>query len=468
MRAGVYARVSEDQRGEGRSVAEQVAECRAWADREGWTVVDVIEETGSASRFARGARARARWDDVVALVRSGSIDVLLTWEHSRATRQLSEYSDLAAVCSAAGVLWGYSGTVYDLTKREDRFRTGLDALLAEDESARTSERVSRAVRARAAQGAPHGKLPYGYRREYDPATGALVRQVPDEETAPVVREIVQRVADGETLMAVAADLTRRGVPIPRPARGRDLDQAWIPMTVRRIAASPTYAGRRIHRGVDVGPAAWDPIVDTALHERALAALDEIASRRRPNPDRKVKHLLSGIARCARCDTRMHAQKNRSSMAYTCETFCTTRRMDRVDDVVVQRLLELLVAVRDGKVVVDVTPALAEARADVDALHARLASFIDQAADGDLTAASLARVEARLRPKIEEAERRARALAKEPVLARYDLSDPDALWSRLGILERRDLLARTVAITIHPVGKGNRVFDPRAIEVRPTW
>lgn len=470
MKAGIYARVSLDQTGQGRSVTEQEDECRAWAAREGWDVVDVITETGSASRFARSTGARTRWRDVVDLIGSGRIEILLTWEASRATRQLSEYAELATTCARHGVLWGYSGTVYDLGKREDRFRTGLDALLSEDESARSSERIRRAVRARAAAGAPHGKLPYGYRREYDPSSGALLRQVPDETTAPVVQEIIRRVAAGDSLYSIARDLTDRGVPMPRPARSRDNPGRWIPVTVRRIAQSPTYAGKRIHRGVVVGDATWEALVDENLHEQAVAALEEMNARSHPRADRSVKHLLSGIARCGTCDARMQAHTNRGTPSYWCSAgFCTTRRREPVDELVVERLLMILAAIHDARDSPDVDdPALAAARGEVLALHTRLSSFIDQAADGELTAASLARVEARLRPQIEEAERRVRTLARPPLLTGYDLSDPAALWRRLSLAERRDLVARTLTVTIHPAGRGARRFDPTKVDVRPAW
>ena len=56
----------------------------------------------------------------------------------------------------------------------------------------TSKRIRRAVRIRAAEGRPHGRIPYGYRREHDPATSKVLRQVPNAQTAPVVREIASR------------------------------------------------------------------------------------------------------------------------------------------------------------------------------------------------------------------------------------------------------------------------------------
>lgn len=468
MRAGIQTRVSLDPRGEGRSVTEQEAECRAWADREGWTVVEVITETGSASRFATSSKARTRWGDVKDLVASGKIDILLTWEASRATRQLEEYAQLRTLCARHDVLWGYSGTVYNLSERSDRFRTGLDMLVAEDESARTSERIRRASRARAAAGTPHGKLPYGYRREYDPTTGALLRQVPDETTAPVAREIIQRVAAGDSLYRVAADLTDRGLPLPRPARGRSTPTAWLPTTVRRIATSPTYAALRVHQGQVVGDATWAALVDRPTHERAVAAI-EAMNDRAPRADRSVKWLCSGIARCGHCGGPMVHHVNRGRYAnYACkDNSCLSRKRDWVDGHVVEVLLGLL-AHADLEAPTD-DPALDLARSDAAGLRARLEGFIDQAADGSLSPAALARVEARLRPQIDDADKHVRALQRPALLARYDLTDPAALWESLDIGQRRQLLAAAVDVTILPAqARGARSFDASRVVVRPRW
>ena len=468
-RAAIYARVSLDPRGEGRSVTEQVAECTAWAKREGWTIVDTITETGSASRHARSTQARTRFPQLRNLIASGTIDILITWEASRATRQVTEYAHLRDLCTDHGVRWAYSGTLYDLTDRSDRFRTGLDALVAEDESARSSERILRASRARAAAGTPHGKLPYGYRRDYDPTTGALLRQVPDETTAPIAREIITRVAAGDTLYAIAADLTHRGVPLPRPARGRHNAGAWIPTTVRRIAASPTYAGKRIHRGTVVGDATWQALVDEVTHQRALAALDGMNGRA-PRADRSVKHLLSGIARCGKCGGPMVHHVNRGRYAaYMCKDHsCTTRKAADVDTHVTDRALLILEAAHAHPAAPDDDPAVHAAQADLDALHERMGTFIDQAADGSLSAAALARVEARLRPRIDAAEQQLRTLRRPPALAGYDLSDPAALWESLDIGGRRTLLSRAVTVTILSTGRGRRAFDPDMVVVRPAW
>lgn len=465
MRALIYARVSID-RG-GRSLDEQIDECQQWADREGWEVVDVIRETGSASRYARSTGRRTRWDDLTGAVSSGGIDALLTWEASRATRQLSEYAELADLCAAHDVRWGYSGTLYDLSTRDARFRTGLDALLAQDESSRTSERIQRSTRARAVAGRPHGKLPYGYRREYDPQSGTLLRQVPDEEQAPIVAEVARRILDGDTLRGIAADLTERGVPIPRPARNRTSPEAWLPITVRRIALSPTNAGLRVHRGEVVGEAAWPAIIARQDHDRIEAILT--APGRNPRTgDSTARHLLSGIAVCGLCSTplrRLSPRRGRPN--YTCKGCMRVARTQApLDAHVTAVVLELLAGI-DSATLDTPTPAAEDAQAEAAALEARLEGFTIAAADGELTPAALATIEARLLPQVRAARARARELSTPSGIAAGAVTDPEAWWGAATLEQQRHLLRVAVRVVVHP-SPATRTFRPEFVDIIPSW
>lgn len=479
MRALAYTRVSLDPNGQGRSTNEQLQELQAWAKRENWTITHTITETGSASRYARSTAARNRWTEVTQAITNGDIDILITWEASRATRQLTEYAQLADLCAAHNVLWGYSGTVHDLTTRDGRFRTGLDALLAQDESARTSERIQRNVRARAAQGLPHGKIPYGYRREYDPHTGQLLRQLPNEETAPIVREIFTRVIDREPYNSIARDLTRRNIPLPRPARTRHDKDNWTAATVRSLITSPTYAGLRVHRGQIIGPATWPGLVTQQQFDAAQAVVAETkAGATNPRGDSTARHLLTGIARCGHCLGPVRRIKGKTSpgktyFAYNCR-YCLrmSREITRVDKYVTDRLLFLLGTI-------DTTPAtssdepnpdLEQAKADLKKLRNRLDAFTDEASAGRLSPASLARIETRLAPQIAAAAARVKTLSAPARLARYDLTDPRALWDSMSLPERRQLLRDAVVVTLMPTGRGThrREPNPDTIKVVPNW
>ena len=456
-RAVIYTRVSSDPNDRGRSVSEQETECRAVCERNEWDVLAVYSDNDrSASRYA--TKDRPEYRKLIKFVESGGADVLVVWEASRAQRDMDAYLRLRDLCERRRVLLSYSGRTYDMAESTDRFSTGLDALLAERESDETRKRVLRAVRANADTGRPHGKLLYGYRREYDPVTRELVAQVPGPETSEVVREAARRVLAGETPYSVAQDFDRRGISTPRKGVRWDLTQ------IKRLCVNPGYAGKRVHQGKVIGDAAWPPILDEPTHMALVAKLGD--PRRRTQRDSAVRHLLSGIAVCGVCGGRIRVQKNRGFLAYLCvEKFCVSRRETDVDeyvtDVVLARLempdlAEALAEPRDD----ETAAALAEAREK----RARLEGFYDVAAAGELTPAALARIEARLLPEIELADRRARAAVTSPLVA--DTAGPDARarWEKLTLPQKREVIATLVDVRILPTVRGARTFRPESIEV----
>ena len=175
LKALIYTRVSEDRAG-GRSPAEQEADALQVCEREGWTVVEVVTDSTGASRYSKGTRTG--WARAKKLIGAGSVDVLVTWAASRAQRDLKAYAELRDLCAVNNVRWCYQGRVYDLAAKDDRFTTGLDALLAERDSAEISMNVRRAIRANAIAGRPHGRRLYGYERVYDPSAPSQARGRP--------------------------------------------------------------------------------------------------------------------------------------------------------------------------------------------------------------------------------------------------------------------------------------------------
>lgn len=460
MRAIIYCRVSSDPNNKGRSVEEQEQECRTFCDQQGWSVIEVlVDNDRGASRYSRKDRPAYR---KLRRMLPGA-DVLVTWEASRAQRDLGAYVQLRELCVDQEVLWSYSGRTYDLSRGDDRFTTGLDALLAEKEVDQTRERVLRGVRAGMAAGRPHGKLAYGYRIVRDPMTGESIDRVPDEATASVVREMARRTIEGESMYSIVADFNARKIPGPRP--GRDGQPVpWLASVARRMIENPTYAGLRTHRGEVTGPATWQPIISVRDHERIKALFSDPARLTHHGSD--PRWLLSGIAKCGVCGSPMRRQKNRGAGTYTCmKGFCTVRRVEQTDEYVTESVLRRLESpdVLEGLGQED--SAVSDAVAKVAALRSRLEGFMDSAADGELTPAALSRIEQKLRPQIAAAERLVRASFHSPVVADLAGSGARDKWSQIGIDERRAAIAALASIRILPVGKGKR-FDPESIEI--TW
>jgi len=482
LTALIYARVSHDPRGKGRSVDEQIAECRSWAEREGWAVADVIrDDDRSASRHAK--RRRDGWAQVHERLAQGGIDVVVTWEASRAQRDLDAYVELRRACSDHGVCWAYSGTVYDLTDRSDRFRTGLDALVAEDEAERTRERVLRAMRANADQGRPHGRLPFGYSRRYDEHTRELIEQVEHAEQAPLVREAARRLLAGESARSIANDWNARGIASPYAARvaarGESVPEmrGWQLTQIRRIVTNPAVAGLRVHQGDVVGRGSWAPILDERDFERLQAKFADPS--RRSSRQTVGAHLLTGVARCGVCGGPMvHTKLGRSARqaerghaerhAYECRyEHCVAREAKALESYVTAWVLERLAqpdAVRmfgDGD-----DQAVSEARAEVDALTARLDAAVAEFLADSISAPTLGRIETALRAQISAASKRARpASVPTIVVDLIESSDPAAMWDGYSVEQRRELLRAVLDVKVLPVTvRGRRRFEQSTVDV----
>jgi site-specific DNA recombinase len=455
MRALIYARVSSDPRGLGRSVAEQEVDCRAVAAREGWDVTTVlVDNDRGASRHSTGSRPA--FDQLSQAVSAGECDVLLTWEASRFQRDLAVYVELRELCRVAGVQWSYSGRTYDLSRTDDRLTTGLDALLAERESDLTRERVRRAMTSAAVAGRPHGRPLYGYTRTPGSGNNADSQEI-EPGHADVIREAARRVAGGEALTAVAADFNRRGIPSPGGLR-------WELTQIRRLVSNPAYVGQRVHRGKIVGPANWPAIIDDETFWSTVSRLSD-PGRKTSRPG-AVKHLLTGLATCGVCGGRIGSQKNRGGYrAYLCRVnFCVSRKESDVDDfigaVMAARLAQPDVLDVDEK---SGTSGTSAARGQVAELKARLEGFYDAAAAGEVTPVALARIEARLMPEIEAAEAKA--------LGTWRISSAPALraaagspWDALAVTVKRELISVLATVRILPTRPGARTFDPTRIEI----
>ena len=300
-----YLRVSKDAKGTGKSPDQQHDDNMRAFERQGWALhpsPPYRDTDRSASRYA--TKERESFKQLIADLESGSFeaDVLAIWESSRGSRRVGEWVDLVDLCKEQGVqIWVTThGRLYDPGNARDRRSLLEDAVDAEYESDKTSERIQRDVRAAAEAGKPHGKNVYGYLREYDPVTRELVRIVPHPEQAPIVKEAARRVLAGESMYSIAQLFNKRGVTPRRPKR-KEHRQAtgWDGAAVKQMLTMPAYAGKRQHRGEIVSDAVWPALIP---HEEWLRvqALISPPDRKRPEAFREFTHLLGGLAYCDVC------------------------------------------------------------------------------------------------------------------------------------------------------------------------
>lgn len=308
-----YLRVSKDARVTGRSPDQQHTENVRAIIEQGWALhpAPAYRDTNrSASRYAK--LVREDFKRLIEDLETGNFgaDVLAIWESSRGSRRVGEWVDLVDLCRQRNVLiWVTThGRAYDPNRSRDRRSLLEDAVDAEYESDKISERRKRSARASAAEGRPHGKNIYGYRRVYDEGTRDLLRVEPRPEQARVVIEAAHRVLAREPFYAIAKDFNERGIPTRRAKRNPPFEnEAWTPSTVKQMLRLPAYAGKRDYCGSIVGDAMWPALIPFEQWQQLQAIMDA-PSRKGPR-DHMGRYLLSGIALCGVCGAPLKSQKH---------------------------------------------------------------------------------------------------------------------------------------------------------------
>jgi site-specific DNA recombinase len=473
LRAGLYCRVSNDPSGRGASVADQEKEGRRWCEDNGYTIAWVIVDNDLSA--SKGAKERPGYVKVKAnLTGTDPVDVLVAWESSRLQRDLDMYVEMRNLFENSNTLLSYNGRLYDMSRIDDRFTTGLDALIDERYSGEIRKRVLRSVRSRIAKGLPHGRLPFGYQEVYDPTTGAPLSREVDPANARIVAEIVRRMLAGDAAYAIAQDLNGRAVPTPsdvvRARRNQPADPTsrWSIEAVRRIAANPTYAALRMHNGSLAGEGTWPAIVSQADHLRMLAVLTD-PQRRTYREAAATKHLLSGIAECGVCGAKCRLVKTRGVPTYGCsKNFCVGAAQASLDGYVAFRVVRRLEdpAYRESLERED-EPEVPAAAAELEQLEARMEAFYASAEEPDgISPETLARMEAKYLPLIEDARSRS-VPAAVPSALRDGLTAPDATqwWLSLPPAARRRVVRALMVVQVNRSSKpGSKVFDPSRISV----
>lgn len=349
-----------------------------------------VDSGQSASEYR--AKERDRWTDLLADIATGEIGWVLVWVLDRIIRDMDDLQTLLRVCKQHGVmiLQTYSGTVINPHDPDSVMVAQFQGAVAANAAAKTSMRQLRKKASMAEKGVPHGgRRRFGY-------LDGMAEEHPGE--APIVRDLVSRFLAGESLRSLAAWLNDNHVPTvsteyriaatardgkPRPAA------TWSGPNLRDLLAGPHLAGLRVHHGAVIGEGKWPALIPVETHDHVVAMLNNPARRPKGSGNAR-KWLLSGLMVCDECGAPCRAKpeaitaKGRTVPA---SYYCVTgrhahRRIDRVDDLVVDLIVERLTMHDTAGLFTDDEAAgelsrLREARA---AVATRLEEYAEAAAD----------------------------------------------------------------------------------------
>lgn len=206
MNAVIYARFSSDRQRE-ESIEGQVRECKAYAEKNGISVIDMyVDRAKSASKDTD------KRENFLRMIRDSSkhlFDIVLVWKLDRFTRSRYDSAHYKHILKKNGVRV-ISATEQITDGPEGIILESMLEGMAEYYSAELSEKIHRGQKENALKGRNNGGcIPLGYK------LGEDKRLEINPVTAPVVQEIFQRYAEGATIREIVADLNQRGIKTSR-------------------------------------------------------------------------------------------------------------------------------------------------------------------------------------------------------------------------------------------------------------
>jgi site-specific DNA recombinase len=366
----LYARVSTDEQARsGYSLAQQLEALRAYADREGYEVLEEVVDPGVSG----ASLERPGMDRVRDLVAAGGVSVVLAQDRDRFAREPAYHYLLRREFEEHGT------KIRALNDRggdspEGDLTDGILDQLAKYERAKMAERSRRGKLRKAREGkviagrmARYGSANYGFALN-DARDGLIV----DEEKMAVVRLIFRMVGvEGQPINAAKRTLDAAGVPTatgkptwsvstlrdiisndvyrshsfeeveslisPEVAARLDPQQCyglWKWGTTRHIRSQVSEVGpdgtrvyRTQHKSMVRPEEEWVyvPVPDSGVpREWVDSARDAIRdNRRHSNAGRRFWELSGGILRCGECGRAMHphtttARTNKRFFYYCCK------------------------------------------------------------------------------------------------------------------------------------------------------
>ncbi|MFE3031508.1 recombinase family protein [Streptomyces canus] len=487
----LYGRASRDPNKRGDSVEDQLDAGRSLCREYNWRIADEFKDTGlSASRHAK--QARDDFEELLAAIEEdpappGVIRIVVAYEASRYYRDLEAYVRLRAACLHAGVLLCYKGTVYDLSRSDDRRATAMDAINAEGEADDIRDRNLRTAARTAAAGDPHGRLLFGYAREYEVVNGQLrcVRQYEHEVTGPYVYRSFVHIDQGRSVASLI-----RWLNSEEEAQRAD-GQPWTNRNVRLMLLNRAYLGERKNGG-NWKPATWPAIRGLGTPE-GRAMFNRVAGKlsdpgRVSHRGSEPAHLLSMIALCGPCGdhallkSRLKGGNSRTPSKDRPRDTPTLHCKERSDTSIREAWADAYVETaviewfRDKRKATtalvpddsDVEEKVATAQRRINAYEEQLAKaralaeeFDDDTGQFRLSADSLASMEQRLLPKLEAERKKLREVTgvSPLLLSLLNAPDPDVIWNGrapqgggpreggLSLEQRREVIKKVVTVRL---------------------
>lgn len=331
MKCVIYARVSTKREEQKNSLKNQISLGKRIANENGFTLVGNYIDNGISGT---GFKNRSEINRLLQDAKKRKFDVMIAKSVSRLGRNTSKSLRLADELEQIGVRLILPEDDYDTSTSKSRFMFNLKAMLAEEESAKLSERTKLGQRERARRGNYKGSLPpYGYKIEQ-----TTLQLILDDNTAPIVKEIFRLyLHEGLGLFTISNTLMRRKIATPRTiSKASNAGTKWHQSTLKRILTNPVYTGKLVYCREETTNILSksetykirkkvDPknqiIIENAhpaiIREEDFQAVQILMKKKGKDKSNGKESLFAHITRCADCGSGMHFKPDRRKGAYVC-------------------------------------------------------------------------------------------------------------------------------------------------------
>ncbi len=304
MRAVCYARVSSAAQRERDTIASQLRVLPEFIARMGWVLVKPVATYVDDGHSASSGKLAAR-TGLSALLRDAALrqfDVVAVVDMDRLTRSedLTERFAILGALQRAGVQVASSmgGEVMDLSTSHGDLMVSLKSYFAAEDNRKRRERVLSGKVTSISRGRkPAGRTPYGLMYDREKKTFSL-----DPVRAPIVVEIHQRIAAGQSCETIAKDFAARDVPAYLMADGRVGDGLWTRERVFAIVRLNYSCGRWIVNKRDGVSIAVPRIIEDDLLRHVLEVMPK--TKRTGWKKTKGLYLIESLATCGQCGSPM--------------------------------------------------------------------------------------------------------------------------------------------------------------------
>ena len=313
------------------SIEQQLADIRAFAKREGYTLVH--EYADHARSGFKNTAARTAFQSMIAAAESGTFDTILAWKVDRFGRNREDAAIYKGKLRRFGVRVLYAMEPIPEGSAGVLLEGMLEAT-AEWYSRQLSENVLRGLSDNARRCMYNGTHVLGYTRGPD----GRYMIVPEE--AAVVRDIFRLYCSGLSAVRIAQDLNARGLTTFRGNKFR-------PQGILQILSNERYTGVYIWGSVRT-PGGMPAIVTPAEFEEAQRMKKKTA---RHVEQGAVDYFLTGKAFCGLCGCAMVGDSGTSKTGarhhyYSCyhrkhDKACTKKSIqkDRLEQAVISFVLD---------------------------------------------------------------------------------------------------------------------------------